>query len=138
MGITVSATLDDELKPNYTVATVAAAAFVLADSDLVIWIGNAHTMTKSEELAALENCSHHIRENATETPAGVNESYAEVGNTMLKDVNSAFNAVAALPEEAKVGIWYGPDFQPIEGASISPFVTQLIEKYVETTQVSAG
>jgi len=208
MGIKVAATLDDDFKSNYVVSTVAAAAFTIADGVLAIWIGNAHAMTKAEELEALDNCSKFIRENATETQTGANESYAEAGNVMLKDVNGAFDSaidttltgtvtvtigtaavtgsgtafstelsvgdaikiageiitilsiadddnlvlsanhvagaagvafsIVAVPEESKVGIWYGHDFQGVEGASISPFVTQLIEKYIETTQVSAG
>lgn len=137
MGTKVAATLNDELKPSYTVSTVAAAAFTLADEDLAIWIGASVTLTKSEVINALNNCLLHIRENASETPTGVNESYAEVGTTMRKDVNSAFNSGAVIPEEAKVGIWYGPDYQQIAGASITPGVKRLIEKYMESTQKAA-
>ena len=137
MGIKVAATLDTEFKFNYTVSTVLAASFTLADEDLALWIGNAHPFSKSEELAALENCSAFIRENGTTTPTGTNESYAELGTNFKKDVNGAFDAAAALPEEAKVGIWYGPDFQALEDNSITPFVVQLIEHYVETTQASS-
>ena len=134
MGLALSATLDSELKPSYTKATVAAAAFLCPDEDLIIWIGASITLKKNEVINALNNCLNHIRENGTETPTGVNESYAEVGTTMRKDVNSAFDAAAALPEEIKVGIWYGPDFQQIAGASISPHVKRLIEYYLESTQ----
>lgn len=137
MGIALSATLDSELKPSYTKATVLAAAFLVPDEDLIVWIGNAHTLTKVEEVNALNNCLKYIRENGTTTPTGANESYAEVGTTLKKDVNGAFNAAAALPEEAKVGIWYGPDFQQIPGASISPHVKRLIEYYLESEQKAA-
>ena len=82
MGIKVTATLDDDLKPDYVVTTVLAASFTLADSALAIWIGNAHTMTKVEELSALENCNAFIRENGTETPVAAEESYAEASNMM--------------------------------------------------------
>lgn len=92
MGIKVAATLDSEFKFNYTLSTVLAPAFTIDDDDLAIWIGNAHGMSKSEELEALTNCSNVIRENATETPTGDNESYAETSNVMQKDVNSAFNS----------------------------------------------
>lgn len=137
MGITVTATTDNELKPIYAVATVAAASFTLADADMSIWIGNATPFTKVEEISALRSCLEYIRENGNATPTGVNESYAELGGPFKKDVNGAFDAAAVVPEEAKVGIWYGPDFQPIEGASITPYVFQAIEKYLETTQKAA-
>ena len=136
MGIEVAATLDTELKPSYTVATTLAAAFTLADTDMAIWIGNATPFSKVETISALKSCLEYIRENANETPTGTNESYAELGTSFKKDVNGAFDAAAALPEEAKVGIWYGPDFQPIAGATLTPFVIQAIEKYMETTQKS--
>lgn len=137
MGTLVTAILDSDKKPSYTVATVAAAAFILLDSECGVWVGNAVILPKSGVVNALRNCLAHIRENATFTPTGVNESYAEVGTTMLKDVNSAFDAAAVIPEEAKVGVWYGPDFQQIPGASISPHVERLIEKYLESTQKAA-
>lgn len=137
MGTKVAATLDGQLKPSYTVSTVAAASFVVADTDLAIWIGNAVTLTKVEVINALNNCLAHIRENGSATPTGTNESYAEVGTTYRKDVNSAFDAAAAVPEEAKVGIWYGPDYQQTVGASITPGVKRLIEEYMESTQKAA-
>lgn len=137
MGITVTATTDNELKPIYAVATVLAAAFTLADADMSIWIGNATPFNKLEEISALKSCLEYIRENGNVTPTGANESYAELGTSFKKDVNGAFNAAAALPEEAKVGIWYGPDFQPIAGATITPYVIQAIERYIESTQKAA-
>jgi hypothetical protein len=136
MGVQVAATLDNELKPSYTVATTAAAAFVLADSDMAIWVGNATPFTKIETVSALKSCLEYIRENDSETPTGTNESYAELGTNFKKDVNGAFDAAAVIPEEAKVGIWYGPDFQAVAGSSLTPFVIQAIEKYLETTQKS--
>ena len=54
MGVQVAATLDTELKPSYTVATTAAAAFTLADTDLAIWVGNATPFTKVETISALK------------------------------------------------------------------------------------
>jgi len=137
MGIKIAATLDNELKPSYTKTTVAAALFTLDDSDLAIWVGTSHPFSKVEVVSALKNCLAYIRENASETPTGVNESYAEVGGNFKKDVNGAFNAAAVIPEEAKVGIWYGPDYQQIAGASITPGVTRLTEKYLEGTQKSS-
>ena len=76
-----------------------------------------------------------IRENGSETPTGANESYAEVAPPGFKSlVSGAFDAAAALPEEAKVGIWYGPTFQPHKGSSLSAHVKRAVEKYLETTQ----
>lgn len=137
MGLAISVTTDNEQKPSYTSATVAAAAFTLADADLSLWIGASITLTKMEAINAIRNCLAYIRENGTTTPTGANESYAEVASTRKNEVNGAFNAAATIPEEAKVGIWYGPDFQQAAGASISPHVERLIEKYMETVQKAA-
>ena len=113
MGTKVAATLDSELKPSYTISTVAAAAFTLADEDLALWIGASVTLTPVEVVNALQNCLNHIRENGTETPTGTNESYAEVATTMQKDVNSAFDAAAALPEETRRIIGKALNFLPV-------------------------
>ncbi len=135
MGVQVAITLDDQLKPNYVVSTVAAAAFVVADNQCIVWVGNAHGGGKSFEVNGLKRCLEVIRENGSETPAGVNESYAEVSPPGLKSVvNSAFDAAATIPEEAKVGIWYGPLFQPHLGSTLTPHVKRAVEKYLETTQ----
>jgi len=134
VGTKVVATLDSDLKPDFVVSTVAAAAFTITDDDCAIWIGASTGLSKVESINALNNCLKHIRENGSETPTGVNESYAEVASTEKRDVNSAFDSAAVIPEEAKVGIWYGPDFQPHKGSSLSAIVQQLIQKYQETTQ----
>jgi hypothetical protein len=135
MGVQVAVTLDDMQKPSYVVSTVLAASFLLADTDMVIWIGNAHGGGKHFEVTGIKRCLEFIRENGTVTPTGLNESYAEVAAPgFKKDVNGAFDAAAALPEEIKVGIWYGPLFQPLPGSTITPHVHRALEKYLETTQ----
>lgn len=134
MGTKIAATLDSEKKPSYTASTVAAASFVCADEDLCLWVGASVTLTKMEVVNALKNCLQYIREQGSTTPTGVNESYAETASTRRNDINGAFNAVAAVPEEAKVGFWYGPDYQQTVGASITPGALKLIEKYMESVK----
>lgn len=134
MGTKIAATLDSEKKPSYTASTVAAAAFTCADEDLCLWVGSSVTLPKSGVVNALKNCLQYIREGGNTTPAGVNESYAETASSRRNDVNGAFNAVAAIPEEAKVGFWYGPDYQQAPGASITPGALRLIEKYMESVK----
>jgi len=207
MGLTITATAG-ELKEDYAVATVLAPAFLLADTDCIVWIGNAFVGGKHEEVSGITRCLEHIRENGATTPTGANESHAEVAFPCLKkDVNSAFNAaidavqtgtvtvtagtaavvgVATLfttelkvgesikigteiltvltitdatnlvlaanhvagaagvayslvnvPEEGKVGIWYGPLFQATVGGSITTFVHRLTEAYLEQSQKAA-
>lgn len=132
MGTKIAATLDSEKKPSYTASTVAAASFVCADTDLCLWVGASTGLKKGEIINALKNCLQYIREAGNTTPAGANESYAETASTRRNDINGAFNAVAAIPEEAKVGFWYGPTYQQTPGASITPGALRLIEKYLES------
>ncbi len=138
MGTQVTITLDDQLKPNYVVATVAAASFVLDSTELILWIGDALLGPKSFEVNGIKRCLEVIRENGTATPIGANESYAEVPMPGGKSfVNSAFDAAAVIPEEAKVGVWYGSAFQPLIGSSITAHAKRALEKYLETTQKAA-
>ena len=107
MGVQVAVTLDTQLKPNYVVSTVLTAAFAPANGELVLWIGNAHTGTKHEEVSAVKRCLEYIRENGSITPDTIatNESYAKVAAPFRKDlVTGAFDAVAALPGETYLGI----------------------------------
>lgn len=131
MGVKIAATLDSEKKPQFTASTVAAASFTCDDTDLCLWVGSSITLGRMEVLNALKNCLQYIRENGNTTPAGANESYAETASTRRNDINGAFNAVAAVPEETKVGFWYGPTYQQTPGASITPGALRLIEKYNE-------
>ena len=140
MGVQVAVTLDTQLKPNYVVSTVLTAAFAPANGELVLWIGNAHTGTKHEEVSAVKRCLEYIRENGSITPDTIatNESYAKVASPFRKDlVTGAFDAVAALPGETYIGIWYGSLFQPLKGSTVTPHVLRALEKYLETTQKAA-
>ena len=138
MGVQVKITLDDQLKPSYVVSTVLAASFLCGTTECLLWIGNAHTGSKAFEVNGIKRCLEYIRENGTTTPTTTNQTYAEVAIPGMKSqVNGAFNAVAALPEEIKVGIWYGSAFQPDVGASISAHVKRALEKYLESTQKAA-
>jgi hypothetical protein len=138
MGIQVAITLDSQLKPDYVVSTVLAASFLVDDDECILWFGNAHTGTKHEEVSAITRCLEKIRENGSATPVGTNESYAKVAAPFRKDlVVGVFDAVAALPAETDIGIWYGPLFQPHDGSTLTPHVHRALEKYLETTQKAA-
>ena len=138
MGTKVAATLNDELKPDFTVSTVAAASFVVADADLAIFIGDTFAGGKSEQVTGLRKCLQRIRENGSLSPLTTNESYAKTTNPALNlSILSGFNAVAVLPAETDVGVWYGPDYQQTSGASVTPGVLQLIDVYLEQVQKAA-
>jgi len=47
-------------------------------------------------------------------------------------------SVSNTPAELDVGIWYGDLFQQSPGSSLTPHVLRGIEKYLESTQKSAG
>ena len=135
MGIQVAVTLDDQLKPDYVVSTVLAASFVVETTQLILWTGNAFAGGKSELVSGARRCIEKIRENGSLTPLTTNQSYAKVeAPSLKKDVVGVFDAVAALPAETDVGIWYGSAFQPIPGATITPHALRAIEKYLEATK----
>ena len=135
MGTKVQILAADPSKPSMVITTVAAASFTIADTDLALWIGASFAGNKLEEINCLKACIADIRANGNNTPTGANESYAEAlqGET----VNSAFDSAAVIPEEIKVGIWYGPLFQQNEGSSIEPFAIKGIEAYLEQVQKAA-
>jgi hypothetical protein len=138
MGTQVSATLNDELKPNYSVATVLAANFLVPDEDCTIFIGDDFPSSRKLEVVnSLINCAQRIQENGNVTPLTTNETYAKTGTANKLDIVYAGDAAAVLPLESEIGVWYGPDFQQHQGSSLMPFVKRLIEVYLERVQKAA-
>lgn len=135
MGTKVLVTITTLLKPDMVVSTVAAASFTIGDAEMAVWVGANFVGDKLEEINCLKACMAIIRENGTPTPTGTNEAYAEALQGEV--VNSAFDAAVVIPEETKVGVWYGPLFQALEGASIEPFVVKATEVYLEQVQKAA-
>jgi hypothetical protein len=135
MGVQVAVTLDDQLKPQYVVSTVAAASFLVLTTEMIVWVGDTYTGSKGETISGLKRCGEFIRENGTATPLTTNQSYANtVGPGLKLQVKGEFDAAAALPIELEVGIWYGSAFQALPGGTITAHVKRAIEKYIETTQ----
>ena len=62
MGTTVTVTLDGQLKPDYTIATVLAPAFAVDVDELVLWIGNDHGAGYSFEVTGIRKCLDKIRD----------------------------------------------------------------------------
>jgi hypothetical protein len=92
MGIQVAVTLDDMIKPNYTVSTVLAPAFAVAAGALVIWVGNDHNAGKSFEITGVRKCLDAIRDFGSTTPASGKHSYAKLAAPgFLKDVSTGEN-----------------------------------------------
>jgi hypothetical protein len=92
MGVQVAVTLDDMLKPKYTVSTVLAPAFAVAAGELVVWIGNAHGGSKHFEVTGLRKCLEAIRRGGSETPSSGLHSYGKVVAPGLQsDVSTGFD-----------------------------------------------
>jgi hypothetical protein len=135
MGVQVAITLDDQLKPDYVVSTVAAGSFAVLTTQCILFVGASWAGSLHEQVSAVKRCGELIRENGTKTPLTTNQSYAKTVAPALKSqVLIAFDAVAALPDEEDIGIWYGSAFQPLVGSSITAHVKRALEKYLETTQ----
>ena len=133
MGVQVAVTLNEQLKPDYAVSTVLAANFLVTTTQLILWVGNAWAGGAHEQISGMKNCLQKIRENGSQTPLTTNQSYAKVAAPALKSqVIGVFDAVAALPAETDVGVWYGSAFQGIPGATVTPHVLRAIEKYIES------
>ena len=92
MGVQVAVLLDSQLKPNYTVSTVLAPAFVVAAGACVVWIGNAHLGGKHFEVTGIRKCLQALRESGSTTPESGNHSFAKVAAPgFTKDVSKGFN-----------------------------------------------
>ena len=92
MGTTVTVTLDGQLKPNYTIATVLAPAFVVDVDELVLWIGNNHGAGYSFEITGIRKCLDKIRDFGSTTPASGKHSYAKLAAPgYVKDVSTGAN-----------------------------------------------
>lgn len=132
MGTSVTVTLDDQLKPEYTVATVAAAAFAVTTTQLAIFIGSTHGAGKSFEVTGIQRCGELIRENGNVTPTTTAVTQATLPTPGFKpDATVTLDGALVSPTEAEVSVAFGSAFQPIPGTSVTAFVKRTLEKFIE-------
>lgn len=135
MGTVVTVTLDDQLKPDYTVATVVAGLFATGTTELNLWIGSTYAGGKLNETSAVKRCLETIREGGSTTPTTTNVTRAKVAYPAFKSsVVAVFNAIQEEPVETDILVAYGSAFQPLQGSTVTPHVLRALEKYLETTQ----
>ena len=138
MGIVVTVTLDDDLKPNYDVATVVAGLFVTGTTELKLWMGTSYNGGKSNEVNAVKRCLGVIREGGNVLPTTANVTRAKaIGPGGRQNITAVNNAAQEEPAETEIVVVYGSAFQPIGGATVTPHVLRALEKYLEDVQKSA-
>jgi hypothetical protein len=128
MGTSVIAALDGDTKPNYTVATVVAGSFVVADTEFGIFVGNA-VQSQLEAFNGLEMCKHALRDAGWPNPVTTEKSAAvyDTATNTLAVTNGAPPTVA----EDDVAIFQGLDFTQA-GDSNSGHATRMAEQWLES------
>ena len=132
MGIQVTVTLDDMLKPEYTVATVLAANFAVTTTQLAIFVGDAHAGGKSFEVSGIQRSGELVRENGNLTPLTTNVTQVIMPPPGYKpDATVVLDGALVDPTEGAVSIAFGSAFQPIPGTSVTAYVKRTLEKFIE-------
>jgi hypothetical protein len=128
MGTQVTAALDSDTKPNYTVATVVAASVAIVNGEFAAWVGNA-VGSQVEAINGLVKCSQALREAGWPNPTtGVFNS--AVYNTVTHTMTVALAAVLPTLAETDVCVLQGLDFTQA-GDSNSGHVRRMAESIIE-------
>ena len=134
MGTKVTVTLDDQLKPNYTVATQLAGAFAIGTTELVVWIG-AETLAqgKSNQVSGVIRAAELIKENGYATPTTTNVTLVAMKAPVAYKPNATVVVNGAVPviAESEIVVGYGSAFQGIPGAAVTAHIRRALEKFVE-------
>ncbi len=133
MGTKVTVTLDDQLKPDYTVGTELAAAFAIGTTELVVWIGaTSDTFGGSYQITGIQRAAELILENGNATPLTTNVTEVIMpAPAYKKDATVVVGGVLVAPTEDDVAVGYGSAFQPSPGVAVTAHIKRALEKYLE-------
>lgn len=132
MGTEITATADHNTKPNYTVATTAAASVAVADGEFVAFIG-ASVGSRLEAYNGLEQCRMALREEGWPNPVTTQLSYAQYDT--VSHVMTVGNGAAPTLAETEVAVLQGLDFT-VAGKSNSGHVRRMAEQWLESTKAA--
>ena len=133
MGVTVTVTLDDQLKPDYTLGVVASASYAIAASELVLFFGTTSIDSgKSFQITGAVRAGELIREGGNVTPLTTNVTEVVMPPPGFKPLATVVaNGVLVAPTEDDVAIGYGSAFQSIPGQTLTAHIKRGIEKFIE-------
>lgn len=133
MGVKITVTLDDQIKPLYTVSTQLAASFAIAPTELVVWVGDTSIdFGASYQVTGVRRSAELIIENGNTTPLTTNVTEVIMpAPAYKKDATVVVDDVLVLPTEDDVAVGYGSAFQASEGIAVTAHVIRALEKYIE-------
>jgi hypothetical protein len=133
MGTQVTAALDSDTKPNYTVATVAAASVAIVDGEFAIWVGDLAPINM-DGYVGLTQCWQALREAGWGNPATTTFNSAKY-STIDGALTVASGAVLPTVLETDVTIIQGFDFTPA-GVSNSAHSRRMTESFLESAKAA--
>ena len=133
MGVKITVTLDDQIKPLYTVSEQAAASFAIATTELVVWVGTTSgDFGASYQVTGVKRASELIIENGNATPLTTNVTEVIMpAPAYKKDATVVVGGALVAPTEDDVAVGYGSAFQPTPGVAVTAHIKRALEKYIE-------
>jgi hypothetical protein len=128
MGLEITSTSRADTKPNYTVATTAAASVVVADGELVVFVGST-VQTQVEANNGILQCIQALREIQWPNPATTTFASAVYDTKTNVLTVEPGGALPTLTEDV-VALIRGLDYSPA-GCSSSAHGRRMIEMYLE-------
>ena len=128
MGTQVTADDKGNTKPNYTVATVAAASVASVDGEFAVWAGDAPA-SELEAYNGLLQCSQALREAGWPIPTTlqfVSAAYNTVTGVLTVDLDGVLPTLA----ETDVCVLQGLGFSFVHESN-SPHVRRMQESWLE-------
>lgn len=133
MGLEITSTSRAQSKPQYTVATTAAASVAVADGELVVFVGST-IQTPVEAFNGIDNCTAALRDNDWPNPVTTQFASA-MFDTKTKVLT--FVADGALPTltEDVVAVIRGLDYTG-PGESCSKYTIRMAELFLENNKAA--
>jgi hypothetical protein len=133
MGLEITSTSRSQSKPQYTVATTAAASVAVADGELVVFVGST-VQTNVEAFNGIGVCVAALRENDWPNPTTLQFASA-MFDTKTKVLTVQPDGVLPTLTEDVVAVIRGLDYTgPAE--SCSKYVSRMAELYLENSKAA--
>jgi hypothetical protein len=133
MGLEITSTARSQSKPQYTVATTAAASVAVADGELVVFVGTT-VQTNVEAFNGIGVCVDALREKGWPNPTTLQFASA-MYDTHTKTLTVVEDGALPTLTENVVAVIRGIGYTG-PGQSCSKYVIRMAELYLENSKAA--
>ena len=133
MGLEITSTARSQSKPQYALATTAAGSVVVADGELVVFVGT-NVQTNVEAWNGISTCTDALRDNGWPNPTTLQFASA-MFDTKTQTLTFVADGAAPTLTEDVVAVIRGLNYTG-PGQSCSKYVKRMAELYLESDKAA--